>query len=129
MSVNIAKLVRKAIKSQGKTLGLRKATLVKQTPGARDPGNLSAGTQPTAVSYPCEALIEQATAKNVGDTLAAQAERYIGILGASLPKGVVPTTQDRITLVDIDGVSRTLTLAAPVSGDGVGAMYEFAARK
>lgn len=129
MGVNIAKLLSKSLKPVAKTIGLRKATLLRSVPGTRDPDNLSAGTQPTTVSYPCQALIEVATSKNVGDTLVTQAERYIGILGASLPKGIVPTVQDRIALVDIDGVTKTLTLAAPVSGDGVGAMYEFAARK
>jgi len=124
---NIAKLVRKALKSQAKTIGLKKATLVKQTPGTRT--TLSGGTNPTSTSYRCEALIEQATSKNVGDTLVAQAERYIGILGASLAAGIIPVAQDTITLVDIDGTSKTFRLIAPVSSDGVGAMYEFAARK
>jgi hypothetical protein len=126
---NIAKLVHKALKKQAKTVGLRKATLLRSVPGARDPDNPAAGTQLTTTSYPCDALIEQATSKNVGDTLVTQAERYIGILGASLPAGVVPIAQDRITLVDLDGVSKTLRLVAPVNGDGVGAMYEFAAGK
>jgi hypothetical protein len=129
MGINIAKELRKGLKAVGSTVGLRAATLVKQTPGTRSSGNLSAGTNPTSTSYPCEALIEQATAKNVGDTLVAQAERFIGIIGASLPKGIVPIAEDRITLVDIDKVSKTFRLVAPVSSDGVGAMYEFAARK
>ncbi len=129
MSVNIAKLVHKALKKQAKTVGIRKAQLLRSVSGTRDPANPAGGTQPTITSYSCDALIEQATSKNVGDTLVTQAERYIGILGASLPAGVVPQAQDRITLVDIDGVSKTLRLVAPVSGDGVGAMYEFAARK
>jgi hypothetical protein len=127
--VNIAKTLRKALKSQAKTIGLRKAQLLRSVPGTRDPANPAGGTQPTPVPYKCEALIEVATSKNVGDTLASQAERYIGILGASLPKGIVPTVQDRITLLDIDGASKTFRLADPVNGDGVGAMYEFAARK
>lgn len=129
MGVDIPKTVFKALKKNAKTLGLKKATLVHQTSGARDPANLSAGTQPTTASYPCYALIEVATAKNVGDTLVGQAERYIGIPGASLPSGIVPTVQDSITLVDLDKTQKTFRLVAPVRGDGVGAMYEFAARK
>lgn len=127
MGVNIAKLVRGALKSQGKTLGLRTATLLRSVSGARDPSSPSAGTQPTTTSYSCEALIEVATVANVPATLVQENDRKIGILGDSI--AVVPTVQDRITIEDIDGVQRTYRLVAPVTGDGVGAMYEFVARK
>ena len=124
---DIAKLLLKALKPQAKTLGIRSAVLTRSTPGTRT--TLSAGTNPTSTPYSCQALIELATVDNVPETLVQQDDRKIGILGASLPAGIVPRVQDTITVVDVDQVSKTFRLVAPVTGDGVGAMYEFVARK
>lgn len=128
MSVNIGKLVRKALKPVAKTVGLQAATLIRVSPGARTPGALSGGTNPTTTSYPCDALIELLTINDLPATLIQENDRKIGILGDSLPAGVIPGGNDRVTMVDLDGVSKTFRLFAVISGDGVRAMFEFQAR-
>jgi hypothetical protein len=128
MGVNIPKLLAKSLKPLSSTIGLRSAVLVKSTPGIRTVGSVSAGTNPTTTSYPCQALIEVVTVDNMPGTLVQVDDRKIGVLGATLPAGVVPSSSDKITLADIDGVTKTFRLIAPVSGDGVGALYEFIAR-
>jgi hypothetical protein len=128
MATDIGKLVLKALKSQAKTVGLRAAMLIKSTPGARTEGNLSGGTNPTTTNYQCQALIEVLTIDDMPAMLVQVNDRKIGILGASLAAGIVPAKDDKITLVDVDGVSKTFRLVAAVSGDGVGAMYEFVVR-
>ena len=126
---NIGKLLAKSLKSVASTIGLRSAVLTRSTPGVRTPGSAAAGTNPTTTTYACSAIIEVLTIDDVPATLVQQDDRLIGILGATLPAGIVPTTNDRITLVDVDGVSKTLRLIVAVTGDGVGAMFEFQARK
>jgi len=129
MGVNIPKLLLKSLKSQASTVGLKAATLTRPTPGTRTPGALSGGTNPTTTTYVCQAMIEVLTIGDMPATLVQENDRKIGILGASLPSGIIPRVQDQITLADVDGVSKTFRLVAPVSGDGVGALYEFQARK
>lgn len=132
MSIDIAQILLDSLGAVADTVGIRDATLVRSTSGARTPGAESAGTNPTTTPYPCKALIEIATIANVPATLVQQDDRKIGVLGASLPDGIVPKVQDRITLIDIDGVSKTFRLVAPVSGDGSGsrpAYIGFVARK
>jgi hypothetical protein len=123
---NIAKLVLKGLKSQAKTVGLRSATLIKTTAGSRTVGSLADGPGATTTSYQCKALIELLTVDDMPGTLVTANDRKIGILGASL--SVVPSINDSITIKDIDGVTKTMRLTTAVSGDGVGAMYEFTAR-
>jgi len=130
MGVNIPKLLLKSLKPLSKTVGLRSATLLRSTPGVRTVGQIGGGTNPTTTSYPCQALIEILTIQDVPVApLVEMNDRKIGILGASLPAGVIPASSDRITMVDLDGVTKTFRLIAAVSGDGVGAMFEFQARK
>lgn len=138
MPQNIGKLLLKGMKQAQKQVdvGLRDAVLSRDVvTGPRMAGQRANGPQTTPSSWPCKAIIEVATARNVGDTLVGQAERKIGIFGASLPSGVAPKDEDKITIADIDGVSKTFRLIAPVNGDGSGgssggaAYFEFAARK
>jgi len=128
--MNIAKELLKGFKGKaGKILGFRSATLLRITPGTRTPGAAASGTNPTTTPYPCKALISLATAANVPSAiLVQQDDRKISIFGASLPSGIVPRINDKVTIVDIDKVSKTLRLIAPIQGDGTGAMFEFTAR-
>lgn len=130
MAKSIGKLLLKGMKQAQRqvNLGLKSATLLRDTTGARG-ATLTDGPAITTTSYSCKALIELATADNLPETLVASAERKIGIFGASLPAGLVPRPEDRVTIVDIDGASKTFRLVAPVSGDGVAAYFEFTARK
>lgn len=129
MAQNIGKLLLEGMKQASKSIGigLQSATLLRDTSGARTAGALTDGPAITTTSYACQAMIEVATSDNVPETLVANATRKIGIFGASL--AVVPKVEDRITIEDIDGVSRTFRLVAPVTGDGTAAFFEFAARK
>lgn len=130
VSANIAKLVLTGLKqaSNSVDVGLQSATLIKLTPGTRTPGALSAGTNPTSTSYACSALIEVLSINDVPTTIIEANDRKIGILGASLAAGIIPGSNDRVTMKDLDGTTKTFRLIAAVSGDGVGAMYEFVAR-
>lgn len=128
MNVNIGKLVRKALKPLAKTVGLQSATLVRVTPGARG-STASAGTNPTTANYPCDALIELLTINDAPATLIQENDRKIGILGDSLPSGIIPSSNDRVTMTDLDGSVKTFRLFAVISGDGVRAIFEFQARE
>lgn len=127
MSVDIAKLVLQSLQSVADTVKLKSATLLRSTIGTRG-ATVSAGTNPTTTNYVCQALIEVLTVSDVPQTLIEVNDRKIGILGASLPAGIIPVSTDRVTIADLDGVSKTFRLIGAISGDGVGAMYEFQAR-
>lgn len=129
MGVDIAKLLRQALKPLASTIGLQDATLTKATPGARTPGAIAGGTNPTTADYSCEAMIEVLTVNDVPASIVNVDDRKIGILGASLDEGIIPASGDRIALPDVDGVTKTFRLISPITGDGVGALYEFVARK
>jgi len=128
--VNLPKLIAKTFKAKGKPLGVKQATLTKVAPGTRTAGHASAGTNPTTTDYPCTAMIEVYTTIDVpGAPLVNREDRRIGVFGGSLPQTVIPSCGDTITIADIDGVTKTLRLVDPISGDGTGSLFEFVARK
>jgi len=129
--MNTLDLIKKAV---GQALGdaklYRSATLLKQSPGTRIPGQETSGTNATYTSYPCRGLIELLTIDDVPTgTLVEKDDRKIGIIGSSLPPGVVPGSIDKVTIQDVDGVSKTFRLVQAITGDGAGAFFEFTARK
>lgn len=126
--MNIGKVLLKSLRRVRKTVGLQSATLIRVAPGTRTPGALSGGTNPTTTGIPCQALIELLSDDDVPATLIQQNDRKIGILGASLPSGIVPSSNDRVTMTDLDGAVKTFRLFAVISGDGVRAVFEFQAR-
>lgn len=126
MTVSIPKLLAKYMKQSGKPIGVRALTLLKSTPGTRTAA--SGGTNPTTASYAGSGLVEMLQVSDYPGLLVQIDDRKIGILGGSLAAGIVPSTNDKVTIVDVDGTSKTFKLIAVISGDGVGAMFEFQAR-
>lgn len=136
MAVNLAKSLAKAFKKFGKPIGVKPARLTILTPGART--SAAGGTNPTSTEYSCTAFIEQTNATYMRGTTAVSYDRLISILGGSLPAGVTPAPNSRITIVDVDKVERTFVVlgdigpqggAVGVAGDGVGAVFRCACRK
>lgn len=76
-------------------------TLVKVTPGARG-GTVTAGTNPTETGHACSLWIARYSTREMAGTSIRRSDRKISILGATLPAGVVPVPNDKIT---VDGVT------------------------
>src|SRR5690349_9042681 len=74
------------------------ATLIKVTPGTRTPGAVSAGTNPTTISHPCEGIVKEFDTGLIDGTTVKREDRQIWLLGESLPAGVEPKPNDRITI-------------------------------
>lgn len=139
MAVDLKKELSKALSKFGKPIGVKSCTLTLFTSGTRTPGALSAGTNPTSVDYPCKGFIESYSAHTIDGTLVKSEDRKISILGGSLPTGIVPVPEAKITIVDVDGVSKTFRVigrisdapggGAGVSADPVGAVYSSHCRK
>lgn len=103
------------------------ATLIKIVPGTRTPGSISAGTNPTSTSFSCRGWIEVWTDTDVAGTLIEQGDRKITLIASTL--AATPTTNDQITIVDLDGVSKTFRIEGDVIGSGPnGAFYICQAR-
>jgi hypothetical protein len=98
--LNIGKLVYGGIKGANDVLPM---TLVKVTPGTRNPAAPLDGTNPTETSHACRGFGEDPKRENQG-TVIATGDNYririteISILGASIAGGVEPTTQDKIVI-------------------------------
>ena len=93
--LNIATIVNNAIQQAG---GLLPLTLIKITvtpPPPNDPGG--PGT-PTTQTSPGNGFISDYDDTNIDGTLVKKGDREILILGASLPTGVIPDEDDRITI-------------------------------
>lgn len=116
---SIPKLIAKHLGSR-KDLGVGALTLTKVTPGTRNPANLTGGTNPTMAAYTCKGFRDtKRSAYLVGRELARISDVTIVILGGTLPAGVEPAPEDRITR---DGVVYTIA-ADGVTSDPVGATY------
>ena len=118
--IDIAKLVNSEIKKAG---GVRPLTLTKTTPGARTPGDLSAGNNPTTTTHTGAGFVELASARRTGQVGAAVSGETISILGASVLPAAEPTVNDTVTL---DG--STYLLIKLVSRDPASALYSFEAQ-
>lgn len=127
MAVNIAKLLAKNLKKFGKPIGVKGLTLLKVTPGMRG-ADASAGTNPTTASFAATGFIETLTVRDLPETQIVANDRKVSILGATLPVGITPSVNDKVTVQDLDGTTKTMRLVAMVEGDGVGALYTFQAR-
>jgi hypothetical protein len=130
MGLNIAKLVAKNLVKYGKPLGVQSCTLVKVASGALTPGQYSGAPAITETSYSCKGMLAQLTVADVQDASEVQAnDRRVSLLGATISSGaVIPGVNDKVTLKDLDGTTKTFRLVTPIEGDGVGAVYSFIAR-
>lgn len=99
------------------------ATLTKITAGTRG-ATLSAGTNPTSVSYGARGWIEAYDIADIAGTAIEQNDRRITLLARSIAGGVGPTSNDKITIVDLDGVTKTFRVEGDVQSSGPqGAMW------
>jgi len=127
MAINIAKAIAKGFSGQnGATVGFKPAVLTRYTPGIRQPGNLSGGTNPTTQAFKCRAMVISETQLALPASLLQDTDAQILILGATLPVGVVPLPTDHVT---IEGKGKDFIIAADAGGkqavvrDPVGATY------
>ncbi len=73
------------------------ATLIDMTPGTRNPVAVSAGTNPTPISYPCNGFTK-GMERQVAGTIVKESDRRIVLLGGTLPEGIIPEPGDKITI-------------------------------
>jgi hypothetical protein len=117
--VNISKLIKDNIGP-----GVLDATLAKSTPGTRTPGNLTGGTQPTEVSYPCKGFIDVTKDRFMGGTIVRAGSRIVVLIGDTIDGGTAtsaPTPGDRIT---IEGTVWQIPADGVVMRDPAAAVYE-----
>lgn len=105
--------------------GVRSCTLTKITPGARTSGNISGGTNPTSVAYPCAGFLIDYDEGEIDGTLIVVGDRRIGILSASLPATIVPTPGDKIAIADATAVQNTYTIVPKgVRNGAIAGLYD-----
>lgn len=114
--MDIAKIINDEIAAAG---GVLDGTLIKSTAGTRTPGSLTGGVNPTTVSHAFKGFIEKRTEVRKDGQLVAAGGEIVTVLGASLPSGVTPDTQDRVT---IEGT--TYDVAELLDRDPAAATYE-----
>lgn len=86
------------------------ATLIKVSPGTRG-ATVSAGTNPTTVSHACEGIVQAFDAGLIDGTLVRREDRRISLLIETLPVGVEPKPNDKVTIsgatyILLDGIER-----------------------
>lgn len=113
LGVNIAKEVQAALGAS-----LLPATLISRTVAEPSATNLTGAPQVSESSNSCRAFLDTYDSRRFGETTIAQGTRVVVILGASLPTGVVPKPEDRVT---IEG--DTFVLTGPVVRDPASATY------
>lgn len=130
MSINLARLIASNFSKLGKPIGVKPCTLIKQTPGTRTPGAISAGTNPTTTSYAATGVTVSLTQLRQANTLISGVDTAIMLFGASIAGGAVPAPTDRIVF---DGVTYTIVGDSggnrAVEGDSVGATWVCQCRK
>lgn len=94
----IAKLVANGLKAAKMT---KPATLIKVVEGTRNPVAVSAGRNPTEVSYSARGLVATTKLTRVGATLIETGDRLVLLLGATIKGGAVPAVTDKITIEGI----------------------------
>jgi hypothetical protein len=103
-------------------------TLIKVTPGTRG-ATVTAGTNPTETSHACSLWVARYSTREMAGTSIRRGDRKISILGATLPDGVVPVPNDKIT---VDSVTYRIVGEGEggvgVDADPVEAVYRCHAR-
>ncbi len=103
--------------------GVLPATLTKFTAGTRTGGQLTGGTNPTSVDYPCRGFIDRQANRDINGTLVSDGRVVIVLIGDTINGGLpasAPSTTDRITIegktyviqvIDRDPAAATYTCA------------------
>ena len=118
--LDLAGIVNDAINDAG---GLIPLTLLTRTGGTRTTGDPAGGRNATESPSTGQGIIEDYLDDEIDGTVVRQGDRRVLIMGASLPSGVVPSTNDSVT---IEG--RTYKIVGPVKRDPAAASYTCQAR-
>tara|TARA_R110000796_G_scaffold242033_2_gene363955 strand:- start:465 stop:845 length:381 start_codon:yes stop_codon:yes gene_type:complete len=78
--------------------GIPQATLLSRSLGAVNAADLTAGRPIVETAYACLAFIDAYDTKRFGSSVIQEGTRVVLIIGDSLPAGVIPQDEDRITL-------------------------------
>ena len=73
-------------------------TLIKVSAGARTPGALTGGANPTEASYSFNGIIMERSDTRKNGTLVSEGGQSALVLGGSLPAGIIPEQNDKIVL-------------------------------
>jgi hypothetical protein len=73
-------------------------TITKSTPGARTPGNLTAGRTKTTRAFPCRGFWEDYTGPPPATITLQLGDRKAILLGDTIPLGGIPQRGDTITI-------------------------------
>lgn len=96
--LNLAKIIDDSIVKAG---GTNTGVLIKTIGGVRTPGNLTGGTNNTTQNYDFRGFRDNSTNKRrSGETVKAAGET-VSIFGNSLPAGVEPEANDKVTIEGI----------------------------
>lgn len=76
--------------------GFPSITVVKVTPGTRDPANPAAGVQPTRSPFGARGILDDYSDRQIDGTLVKTGDRKVLIVAGTLPSTVVPEPNDEI---------------------------------
>jgi hypothetical protein len=96
--------------------------LTKVSVGTRTSGDPGAGTNPTETTYTVNGFVDSYQDQRTFETLVQSGDRVVSIFGDSLPSGIVPSSDDKVTTE-----GQTYTIVA-VSRDPDRALYECLSR-
>jgi hypothetical protein len=116
--VNISKLIKDNVGT-----GVLDATLTKSTPGARTPGQLTGGTNPTEASFACKGFIDTQAAKFMNGTLVRAGFKVVVLIGDTIDGGdpaSAPSPGDRIL---IEGTTYIIPEGGTIDRDPAAATY------
>lgn len=114
--VDISGLIKSAIGP-----GVLDATLTKSTPGARTPGSLTGGTNPTTTSYTCKGFLDTQAVQFLDGTAVREGTKVCVLIGDTIDNGnVAPAPGDRIT---IEGITYVIPEGGNIDRDPAAATY------
>lgn len=113
--LDIAKIVNDSIREAG---GVLDVTLTKIALAEPPEGDLSSGGVVTQATYPCKGFFKVKSATRINRTIAQEGGELVSILGASLPEGVEPETDDFVTIEN-----DTYKIIAVIKRDPAAALY------
>ena len=93
--IDIAGIVNQSIAQAG---GVLDATLIKVDKGSRTSGSITAGRQESQRPFACKGFIDDRELTRRESTLVQKTGRIVSLLGASLPEGIEPDTDDQVTI-------------------------------
>ncbi len=118
--LDIAGIVNKEIAAAG---GVLDGQLTKVMPGTRTSGSLTEGTNPAETTHTFKGFVDKGNETRFAGQLQTVDGEVVSILGDSLPSGIVPEVNDKVTLE-----SKEYELVKLLQRDPAAALYEFEVR-